>query len=144
MEGSRYPKKRVTSDEDHQALTKTTTTNESDTVTDRDSERTVDSNPRGNRFAIDYSKNGKAKCKECKNAIAKGELRIGRHIPFKDTHILQYYHILCAFTCFKRARVQSSVISESNDIDGIENISDRSDSGIKGRKRKAVAGGNNF
>ena len=121
MEGSRHSKKRFALGEDHQALIKTTHNNERSTSEDTD--RYEEKIPRGNKFAIDYSKNGKAKCKECGSAIPKGELRIGKHVSFKDTYILQYHHLSCAFTSFKRARVLSSVISASSEIDGFENIS---------------------
>ena len=40
-----------------------------------------------NKFCIDYSKGGTANCKICK----KDGLRIGKHVPFKIVHILQYY-----------------------------------------------------
>ena len=121
MEGSRHSKKRFALGEDHQALIKTTHNNERSTSEDTD--KYEEKIPRGNKFAIDYSKNGKAKCKECGSAIPKGELRIGKNVSFKDTYILQYHHLSCAFTSFKRARVLSSVISASSEIDGFENIS---------------------
>ena len=78
----------------------------------------------GNKFTIDYSKNGRAKCKECGKAIAKGELRIGKYVPFKNIHITQFLHTNCAFQSFERARVALNIISDINNIDGIEAITD--------------------
>ena len=121
MEGSWNSKKRITSGENHQALIKATTSSEGDTSSN--SEVLDESKRRGNKFCIDHSLNGKAKCRECKNVIAKDELRIGKHVPYKEIHIIQYYHLSCAFTTFKRARVLASVISNVTEIDGMEGIS---------------------
>ena len=80
---------------------------------------TSDAGMKGNKFSIDHSKNGRAKCKECGKLIARGELRIGKLVSFKDIYIHQFHHLTCAFESFKRARVLSSVISKASEVDGI-------------------------
>ena len=35
------------------------------------------------KFSADYCKRGSTKCKACKKRIQKGELRIGKSVPFK-------------------------------------------------------------
>ena len=121
MEGSWYSKKRFTLGEDHQALIEATNTNERGTCSK--SVETDEFKQKGNKFCIDYSKNGKAKCKECRNVIAKDDLRLGKHVPFKEIHILQYYHLSCAFASFKRARVLTNIISNISEIDGMNGVS---------------------
>ena len=67
----------------------------------------------GNKFCVDYSKRGTAKCKICKKLIPKDDLRIGGYAFFKGT---------CFFQKMKRARVEANVIQSPNDIDGFEKI----------------------
>jgi poly [ADP-ribose] polymerase len=47
---------------------------------------------------IEEAKSGRASCRTCKKAIAKGELRLGVETPnqFGDTPSLQWHHVLCA------------------------------------------------
>ena len=45
-------------------------------------------NETGNKFSVDYSKRGTAKCKVCRKSIGKGEIRIGKSAPYKACHIL--------------------------------------------------------
>ena len=42
----------------------------------------------GNKFTIDYSKRGTAKCRKCKKIIPKDILRIGKNAMFKEKHII--------------------------------------------------------
>ena len=76
----------------------------------------------GNKFSVDYSKHGTAKCKACVKVIAKNELRIGKLVPFKNVYIKQYYHMDCAFGSFQKARVVTNVISNVYEIDGFDHI----------------------
>ena len=117
MEGSRYSKKRITGGENHPALIKISKIDKEDEKQAGD-----ESKETSNKFVVDYSKTGKAKCRECKVCINQGDIRIGKHVPFKKIHILHYFHLTCAFNSFKRARVQSSVISKSSNIGGRDNI----------------------
>jgi poly [ADP-ribose] polymerase len=47
---------------------------------------------------IEEAKSGRASCRTCKKAIAKGELRFGleTQTQFSDTPSLQWHHVLCA------------------------------------------------
>ena len=84
-----------------------------------------------NKFSIDYSIRGTAKCKVCKAAIAKDELRIGTLVQYQTTYYIQYRHVQCAFRAFRRARVADNIIMNASDIDGIEKISLEDQSKIK-------------
>ena len=72
-----------------------------------------------NKFSIDYSKRGTAKCRKCKKVISKGIVRIGKNVPFKVGHIIQYYHVDCAFKSFLKAKLETSVITNIDEIDGL-------------------------
>ena len=75
-----------------------------------------------NIFAVDHSKNGKAKCKECDKIIIKDELRIGKLVPFKTKFTTRFFHIQCAFKSFRRVRNASNVISHISQLDGVLDI----------------------
>ena len=75
-----------------------------------------------NKFCTDYSVRGTAKCRVCKKAIKKGELRIGCYVTFKGKVITNYYHVLCFFDKMKKARTESNVIKGPKYIDGFDNI----------------------
>jgi poly [ADP-ribose] polymerase len=47
---------------------------------------------------IEEAKSGRASCRTCRKAIAKGELRFGveTQTQFSDTPSLQWHHLLCA------------------------------------------------
>ena len=47
---------------------------------------------------IEEAKSGRASCRTCKKAIAKGELRLGveTQTQFSDTPSMQWHHVLCA------------------------------------------------
>ena len=77
-----------------------------------------------NRFCIDYSKRGTAKCKVCKKNIQKGELRIGMYAHFKDREITNYFHVACSFGKMRRARVDENAVKSPSEFDGFENISE--------------------
>ena len=77
---------------------------------------------RGTIFSIDYSKRGTAKCKVCKKAIDRHELRLGKLVPYKTEHIIRYLHVDCAFNSFRRARLVSNVVKDSSELDGFELI----------------------
>ena len=77
-----------------------------------------------NKFCVDYSKRGTAKCKVCKKCILKNELRIGVYTVFKGKIITKFHHINCFFQKMKRALVESNVIQSFSQIDGFETILD--------------------
>ena len=76
------------------------------------------------KFSADYCKRGSTKCKVCKNRIQKGELRIGKSVPFKAINILKYYHLKCAFNSFKNARLAENVITCMDDINDFDLLID--------------------
>ncbi len=47
---------------------------------------------------IEEAKSGRASCRSCKKAIAKGELRLGveQMTQFSDTPSMQWHHLMCA------------------------------------------------
>src|ERR1043165_2289861 len=47
---------------------------------------------------IEEAKSGRASCRTCRKAIAKGELRLGveTQTQFSDTPSMQWHHLLCA------------------------------------------------
>jgi poly [ADP-ribose] polymerase len=47
---------------------------------------------------IEEAKSGRASCRTCKKAIAKGELRFGEEAPnaFGDTPSMRWHHMMCA------------------------------------------------
>ena len=47
---------------------------------------------------IEEAKSGRASCRTCKKAIAKGELRLGVEVTtqFSDTPSMQWHHLACA------------------------------------------------
>jgi hypothetical protein len=49
---------------------------------------------------IEEAKSGRASCRTCRKAIAKGELRLGveTQTQFSDTPSMQWHHLLCAAT----------------------------------------------
>ena len=49
-------------------------------------------------FRAEYAKSGKSSCKECKEKIEKGELRLAIMVPFKSGEkIPNWYHLKCFF-----------------------------------------------
>jgi hypothetical protein len=93
----------------------------------------------GNIFSIDHSKRGTAKCLECKKCISKDDLRIGKSVPYKSIHIKRYYHVTCAFKLFQRARLAANVISDINQLDGADALSEEEKQLIE----KHITAGNN-
>src|SRR6185295_11353544 len=47
---------------------------------------------------IEEAKSGRASCRTCRKAVAKGELRFGveTQTQFSDTPSMQWHHLLCA------------------------------------------------
>ena len=73
-------------------------------------ESNSEGSPIGNKFNVDYSKRGMAKCKVCNKLIAKNELRIGKLVPFKVRSILRYFHVKCLFESLTKAKIVTNVI----------------------------------
>ena len=83
---------------------------------------TKDSSNTGNKFSVDHSMRGTAKCRVCKKAIPKDELHIGKAVPFKKISIVQYSHVQCVFASFRNARSTANTISSSNELDGFNEL----------------------
>ena len=73
-------------------------------------------------FHVDYSVKGTAKCKSCKKAIIKDELRIGKSVLYKDRAYLQYHHVSCIFRKFHNARIASNVVIDADSLIGFADI----------------------
>ena len=85
----------------------------------------------GKKFCVDYSKNGRAKCRKCNKFIEKDLIRVGKNVRFKEKYILHYFHVECVFESFKRAKDISNVITNAKEIAGIQNITDEERRKIK-------------
>ena len=83
---------------------------------------TKDSSNAGNKFSVDHSMRGTTKCRVCKKAIPKDELRIGKAVLFKEISIVQYSHVQCAFASFRNARSTANTISNSDELDGFNEL----------------------
>ena len=92
---------------------------------DLDTEQEDDTSNKANRFCVDYSKRGTAKCKICKKCIPKDELRIGVNVLFKGKLITSYHHVTCSFQKMKRARSPANTITCMDDIIGYDLIKDK-------------------
>ena len=90
---------------------------------------------KGKKFCVDHSENGRAKCRKCKKVILKGVLRIGKNVQFKEKYILHYYHVQCIFESFKRSRYASNVITEINEIAGIDEVTEEEQSMISSQMK---------
>ena len=79
-------------------------------------------------FYIEYASQGRAKCKNCKEQIAKTVARIGRLVPnpFSDDGgtMKQWYHIKCMFETLSRARATTKKIENVSDLDGFDDMRD--------------------
>ncbi len=104
-------------EEEHRQATDEGSTN----VTD-DEDSTDHPEISSNKFCIDYSKTGTAKCRKCNKVIDKNILRIGKYMAFKGNIIKHYYHSTCAFLSFEKARVITNVITSIENIDGFDTI----------------------
>ena len=137
MEGPRDTENGATLGEDHQATAVTTINNNNkNNKGDRDEDQVepgvpfeskgpdVNNDDSKTIFIADYCKRGSTKCKKCKDAISKGDLRIGKSILFKSNYIFQYFHVKCAFITFERARLITNVITCMDDIRGLDLLKD--------------------
>lgn len=79
-------------------------------------------------FAVERAKTGRAKCKRCKCAIEKGELRIARFVAsfFSDGKLMAaWHHVNCLFDAFVKQRATTRRIDDpAEDVKGWELLSD--------------------
>ncbi|GFS87919.1 DNA ligase 3 [Nephila pilipes] len=79
-----------------------------------------------NRYCIDLAKRGTAGCKECKQKIEKGLVRIAKIIPnpFTDSggEMKQWFHVKCIFVKLSRARATTKKIESTDDLEGWDEL----------------------
>ncbi|XP_028393630.1 DNA ligase 3-like [Dendronephthya gigantea] len=80
------------------------------------------------QFFAEYAKQGRAKCKNCKEKIDKSCLRIGKLVPnhFSDDGgmMKEWYHTKCIFDKFSRARSTTKRIDSTDELDGFTDLVD--------------------
>ena len=79
-------------------------------------------------FLVEYAKQGRAKCKTCKQQIEKSSTRIGKLVsnPFSEDGgtMKQWYHVPCIFDALTRVRATTKKIDSTDDLDGFGNLKD--------------------
>ena len=92
------------------------------------------------QFCAEYAKQGRAKCKNCKEKIEKSCLRLGKLVPnhFSDDGgmMKEWYHVKCIFDKFSRARSTTKRIDSTNELDGFANLEEEDKKSIE----KLIAG----
>ena len=92
------------------------------------------------QFFAEYAKQGRAKCKNCKEKIDKSCLRIGRLVPnhFSDDGgtMKEWYHTRCIFDKFSRARSTTKRIDSTDELDGFITLEEEDKKSIE----KFIAG----
>ena len=78
------------------------------------------------QFFAEYAKQGRAKCKNCKEKIEKSCLRIGKLVPnhFSDDGgmMKEWYHMKCIFDKLSRARSTTKRIESTDEVDGFTSL----------------------
>jgi len=89
---------------------------------------------------IEEAKSGRASCRTCKKAIAKGELRLGVETmtQFSDTPSMQWHHLLCAAQKMP-AELKDALATYDGDIPNRGELDKAMDDAIK--KGNAKPGG---
>ncbi|XP_046850595.1 DNA ligase 3-like isoform X2 [Xenia sp. Carnegie-2017] len=76
------------------------------------------------RFFAEYAKQGRAKCKTCKEKIEKNYLRVGRlvanHFSNDGGMMKEWYHTKCMFDKLSRARSTTERIETTQDLEGFD------------------------
>lgn len=86
---------------------------------------------------IEEAKSGRASCRTCKKAIAKGELRLGIETvtQFSDTPSLQWHHLLCAAGKLP-AELKGALDEYGGDVPNRDELDKAMADAIKGGKAK--------
>jgi poly [ADP-ribose] polymerase len=81
---------------------------------------------------IEEAKSGRASCRTCKKAIAKGELRLGVETvtQFSDTPSMQWHHLQCAATKLP-AELKEAMAAYDGDIPNKAELDKAMDESIK-------------
>ena len=89
----------------------------------------------GKPFFVEYARQGRAKCKTCKQQIEKSSTRIGKVVsnPFGDDGgtMKQWYHVQCIFDSFTRARSTTKKIERTDDLEGFDILKDEDKTKIR-------------
>ena len=92
------------------------------------------------QFFAEYAKQGRAKCKNCKEKIEKSVLRIGRLVPnpFGDDGgtMKEWYHMPCMFDKLSRTRTTTKRIEKTEEVDGFADLQEDDKQSI----RKYISG----
>lgn len=86
---------------------------------------------------IEEAKSGRASCRTCKQAIAKGELRLGVEVPnqFSDSPSMQWHHLKCAAGKFP-AELKDALGKYDGDVADRDELEKVMAEAIKGGKAK--------
>ncbi|HLL25134.1 MAG TPA: hypothetical protein VK427_23525 [Kofleriaceae bacterium] len=81
---------------------------------------------------IEEAKSGRASCRTCKKAIAKGELRLGveQVTQFSDTPSMQWHHLLCAAGKLP-AELKEALATYDGDVPNRDELDKAMDEAIK-------------
>ncbi|KAI4457498.1 dna ligase 1/3 family member [Holotrichia oblita] len=77
-------------------------------------------------FIVEKAKNNRAACKQCKQKCTTGEIRFVKLTPnpFSAGKMRNCYHIDCMLEAFLKQRPTTKRIQSTDDIDGINDLSD--------------------
>lgn len=91
---------------------------------------------------IEPASSGRAKCRGCGAAIAKGELRFGERLPNPygdgDGEMTLWFHLVCA--AYKRPASFREVLDDAADVPDREGLATIVDDGIQHRRAPRVDG----
>jgi hypothetical protein len=99
----------------------------------------------GYRFQVGYAPTAQASCRECKQKIAKGALRIGRSTnnPWDAeggaSDYTQYFHLHHGFDAFLRSKCTSKVPATLSDISGVGSLTQADKKRVKSHLERFVA-----
>jgi len=76
-------------------------------------------------FSVEHAKSGRSRCKDTKNVIPKGALRIGRWVPSKNDEMdaMTYYYSLEGFTNML-AKARKVKVYTADEISGLGALSE--------------------
>lgn len=92
-------------------------------------ERWAGTDREGYRYSIGYAPTGRATCAECKKAIPKDAVRIGRSMPNPfdaeggASDYTKFFHVTHAFDAMLRSRCRSKVVLTPAALKGFDRLS---------------------
>ncbi len=92
---------------------------------ENENEELKNEEPDEKSFCVERAKQGRAKCKKCKNIVDTGSIRIARLVtnPFGTGKMKNWYHVPCLFEAFKKQRATTAKIEKIDDMTGYETLS---------------------